>query len=131
HPADVGAQRWLIPTLDEYRRLYRESLDDPTAFWDRQAHSLKWLKPWGRVLDWNPPDAKWFVNGRLNACENCVDRQVKSSGDHTAILWEGEPIGAGGPEVRRLTYKDLQRETSKFGNVLKSLGVKKGDVVTI
>jgi len=135
HPADAGVPRWLVASMDEYRRLYRESMDNPTAFWESQARSLRWLKPWSRVLDWSPPDAKWFIGGKLNACDNCVDRQVKAGfGDQVALIWEGEPFAkefGGGPEIRRLTYKDLQIQTAKFGNVLKKLGVKKGDIVTI
>ena len=135
HPADVGMPRWLIGSLDQYKQLYQRSIEDPTGFWGDEAHKLHWMKPWSRVLDWNPPDAKWFVNGKINACDNCVDRLVKAGhGDEVAIVWEGEPVvgGSGGhPEIRKLTYRDLQRETSKFGNVLKGLGVQKGDVVTI
>ena len=132
HPADVGMPRWHIDSIEKYRTMYRQSIEDPSGFWDTQARSLHWLKPWSRLLDWTPPDARWFVNGKLNACDNCVDRQVKAGfGDQTAIIWEGEPIGKTGPEIRRLTYADLLRETAKFGNVLKTLGVKKGDVVTI
>jgi len=132
HPADVGMQRWLIDSMDRYRQLHKQSIEDPRGFWENQARTLHWMKPWSRVLDWTPPDAKWFVNGQLNACDNCVDRLVKAgNGDEVAIIWEGEPVGPKGPEIRRLTYADLQRETSKFGNVLKSMGVAKGDVVTI
>jgi acetyl-CoA synthetase len=132
HPADVRMPRWHIDSLEQYQRLYKQSLEDPTGFWESQARNLHWMKPWSRVLDWKPPDAHWFVNGKINACDNCVDRQVaQRHGDQTAIVWEGEPVGASGPEIRRLTYKDLQRETAKFANVLKLLGVKKGDVVTI
>ncbi len=132
HPADVGMSRWLIDSVEKYRQMHRQSVEDPSGFWESQARSLHWTRPWQRVLDWTPPDAKWFVRGQLNACDNCVDRQVKGGyGEQAAIIWEGEPVGKDGPEVRRLTYGDLQRETSKFGNVLKKLGVQKGDVVTI
>ena len=120
HPADVGMPRWLIPSMEQYREMYRKSIEDSTGFWEMQARSLHWIKPWTRVLDWNPPDAKWFVNGKINACDNCVDRMVKAGhGDEVAIVWEGEPMVGGHPEVRRLTYRDLLRETSKFGNVLR------------
>jgi acetyl-CoA synthetase len=132
HPADVGMPRWHIDTLDKYRAMHRQSVEDPAGFWENQARNLHWMKPWSRVLDWSPPDAKWFMGGKMNACDNCVDRQVRSGhGAQTAIIWEGEPVGKDGPEIRRLTYADLQRDTSKFANSLKSLGVKKGDVVTI
>jgi acetyl-CoA synthetase len=135
HPADLGIPRWHIDSLDRYRALHQHSLDDPGSFWESQARSLHWLKPWSRICDWDPAapwDTKWFVNARINACDNCVDRMVKAGhGDETAIIWEGEPVGAQGPEIRRLTYSDLLRETSKFANTLRKLGVKKGDVVTI
>ena len=82
-------------------------------------------------LEWDCPDAKWFTGGTTNIY-NCVDRQVADGqGDEVAIIWEGEPVGDGGPEVIKLTYADLQRETARFGNVLKQLGVGAGDVVTI
>jgi acetyl-CoA synthetase len=156
HPADLGMPRWHIDSLEQYRQMYKRSMEDPTGFWESQARTLHWMKPWTRILDWDPPDARWFVNGRINACDNCVDRLVKAGhGDEVAIVWEGEPVGNSGlhpegeiakarhgvprypdgagssPEIRRLTYKDLLRETSRFANVLKSLGVNKGDVVTI
>jgi acetyl-CoA synthetase len=132
HPADLGMPRWHIDSIEKYRALHKQSIDDPSGFWEAQARTLHWTKPWMRVLDWAPPDAKWFLHGQLNACDNCVDRQVKSGhADDVAIVWEGEPIHHNGPEIRRLTYKDLQRETAKFANVLKRLGVNKGDVVTI
>jgi acetyl-CoA synthetase len=132
HPADAGVPKWLIESMDRYRTLHRQSLEDPSGFWEAQARTLHWTKPWARVLDWTPPDAKWFLHGQLNACDNCVDRQVKTGhGDQTAIIWEGEPVSSKGPEIRRLTYADLLRDTSKFANILRSLGVKKGDVVTL
>ena len=126
-----------IRSFDEYAEMYAESIDNPSRFWGEKAAELDWFKKWDRVLEWNLPDAKWFIGGKTNLCHNCVDRQVKAGlGDKVAIVWEGEPIvdlpnGNKGPEIRRLTYKDLQRETSKFANVLKKLGVRKGDVVTI
>ncbi len=125
--------KWHIASMDEYKSLHKRSIDDPEGFWSEIAKELHWFTPWTKVLDWNPPDAKWFVGGTTNACYNCVDRQVEADhGDETAILWEGEPIDAdSGPEIRCLSYADLQHETSKFANALKVLGVKKGDIVTI
>src|SRR5438552_9446580 len=115
HPADLGMARWHVDSLEKYRALHKQSLEDPSGFWEAQARTLHWTKPWIRVLDWTPPDAKWFLHGQINACDNCCDRQVKSGhGDDVAIVWEGEPTRHDGPEIRRLTYKDLQRETSKF-----------------
>src|SRR5690606_14730278 len=110
-----------------------ESVDNPEKFWGEHAADLHWFTKWGRVLEWNLPDAKWFVGGKTNVCYNCIDRQIEAGlGDKVAIVWEGEPLEDGGkPLVRKLTYSDLLTEVSKFANVLKSLGVKKGDVVTI
>ncbi len=142
--AKLGFPRWHISSLDEYRKLHARSIDDPEGFWGEQARTLHWFTPWTKVLDWNPPDAKWFVGGRTNICYNCVDRQVQAGfGDQVAIIWEGEPVARASdsgprtqdagpfPEIRRLTYRDLLAETSRFASALKSLGVKKGDVVTI
>ncbi|MEX2216823.1 MAG: acetate--CoA ligase [Phycisphaeraceae bacterium] len=139
-PPSSFANKAHIRSLDEYEEMYAESIDNPERFWAEKAAELDWFKKWNRVLEWNLPDAKWFAGGRTNLCHNCVDRQVKAGlGDKVAIIWEGEPVGEGqgpgakgqGPDIRRLTYNDLLREVSKFANVLKSQGVKRGDVVTI
>ena len=131
-PGDVGMSRWLIDSLDEYKKMHQQSLDDPEGFWGKIASELHWFKKWDKVLDWNLPDAKWFVGGKTNICYNCLDRQIESGhGDDVAIIWEGEPMDGGKAEVRRLTYKDLHEETCRFANVLKASGVKKGDIVTI
>jgi acetyl-CoA synthetase len=124
---------WHIGSLEEYRALHRSSLEDPEGFWGEAAREFHWFQPWNSVLSGEMPDAKWFSGGTTNLCFNCVDRHVDSGhGDEVAIVWEGEPIGPGGePEVRRLTYAELRRETARFGNVLKKMGVKRGDVVTI
>lgn len=142
--AELGFARWHISSLEEYQKLHKKSLDDPEGFWASEAGCLSWFRRWDKVLEWNPPDAKWFVGGLLNACFNCVDRHVQNGhGEQVALVWEGEPIGpqtshlapgtayAKEPEIRRLTYRDLQIETSRVANVLKRLGVHKGDVVTI
>lgn len=111
--------------------MYRRSIDDPASFWGDVAKDFHWYRPWKKVVDWNVPDAKWFVDGTTNVCANCVDRQVENGhGDELAILWEGEPCSPD-PEVRRLTYRDLLREVSQTANALKSMGVRRGDVVTI
>jgi acetyl-CoA synthetase len=107
--------------------LYRKAARDPEAFWAACARDIVWLKPWKRVLAWNPPRARWFVGGKLNASVNCLDRHIGTAvGNKAAILWEGEP-----GEERTLTYAQLFRETCRFANVLKDLGVKKGDRVTL
>ncbi len=131
---EVGASKWLVNSFEEYKTMYDQSIADPESFWATIADDLHWFKKWDSVLEWNAPDAKWFVGGTTNVCYNCVDRQVESGhGDDVAILWEGEPVDdSGAPvDVRRITYKDLQSEVSKLANVLKSKGIGKGDVVTI
>ena len=121
-----------IASMADYESRYRRSIDDPESFWGEAAREYRWMKPFTTVLEWNCPDARWFADGTLNLCDNCVDRHVdEGHGDDTAIIWEGEPVGADGPEILRLSYRDLQRETAKFGNALKALGVGKGDIVTI
>ncbi|MCC7387132.1 MAG: acetate--CoA ligase [Phycisphaerales bacterium] len=130
--AELGMPRWHIASPEEYHALHRRSIEDPEGFWGGIAQELHWFKPWKKVLAWNPPDAKWFDGAKTNLCYNCVDRQViQGHGDDVAILWEGEPMPGGEPEVRRLTYKYLQQQTARLANALKSLGVKKGDVVTV
>ncbi|MFN8579583.1 MAG: acetate--CoA ligase [Gemmatimonadaceae bacterium] len=100
---------------------------DPVSYWAGEAAALDWMRPWDRVLDWEPPRAKWFVGGQLNVAANCVDRHVATARrNKAAIIFEGEP-----GDRRTLTYWDLYVEVRKFANVLKSLGVKKGDRVGI
>jgi len=106
--------------------LRKKATSDFISFWDEQAKNLTWFSPWDETLDWNPPFAKWFVGGKINASYNTLDVHQASKSDKTAILWEGE-----NGESRTLTYRDLFIQVQKFSNVLKSLGVKKGDRVTI
>jgi acetyl-CoA synthetase len=120
----AGAQ---IKSRAEYDRLYQEAKDDPEGFWAKIAQELHWFKPWDRVLEWKLPFAKWFLGGELNVSYNCLDRHVATwRKNKAAILWEGEP-----GDSRTLTYQQLLREVSKCANVLKSLGVQKGDRVAI
>ncbi len=133
-PADFGERVGgaVIADMADYEARWKRSIEDPEGYWDEVARGFDWSTPYSRVLEWDCPDARWFVGGRTNITDNCVDRQVRDGhGDEVAIIWEGEPVGDDGPEVLELTYADLQRETARFGNVLKSLGVTKGDVVTI
>ena len=96
-------------------------------FWATQARQLEWMKRWSKVLVWNPPHAKWFVGGKLNVSANCLDRHLEQGRrNKVAILWEGEP-----GDRRTLTYWELHREVSRFANVLKALGIKRGDRVGI
>jgi acetyl-CoA synthetase len=126
-PPESFSRSAHLKSLEEYRRLYDRSVKDPEGFWAEQAGALAWSRKWDRVLEWNPPFAKWFVGGTLNISENCLDRHVASGrGDKTAILWEGEP-----GETRAVTYAELLREVGRFANVLRALGVEKGDRVGI
>ena len=126
-PPESFAQAAHIKSLGEYRGLYEASLRDPEGFWAQQAETLRWSKKWDRVLEWNPPFAKWFSGGTLNISENCLDRHVSTwRKNKAAIIWEGEP-----GETRTLTYQELLREVGRFANVLKALGVRKGDRVGI
>jgi acetyl-CoA synthetase len=107
--------------------IYEAAARDHEKFWADQARQLEWIKPWTKVLEWDPPHAKWFTGGKLNVAANCIDRHAKGSrGDKAALIWEGEP-----GDERTLTYSDLYREVSKFANVLRKLGVRKGDRVAI
>lgn len=100
---------------------------DRLGFWEGWAEELDWFQRWNQVLEWNLPDAKWFVGGSLNACHNCVDRHVDAGlGDKIAILWEGEP-----GDVRTLTYSQVRDEVARIANGLKELGVVKGDRVCV
>src|SRR6186713_3588831 len=122
-PSDAFRAAAVANSDDVYARAER----DPEAFWASFAAELEWFTPWTQVLEWNPPHAKWFVGGTLNASVNCVDRHVRGPRrNKAAIIWEGEP-----GERRTLTYFDLYRQVSQFANVLKSLGVKKGDRVAL
>lgn len=99
---------------------------DFVSFWDKQAKNLSWFSPWEKTLDWNPPFAKWFVGGAINASYNALDIHQQNKADKPAILWEGE-----NGDSCILTYKDMWFKVQKLANVLKSLGVKKGDRITI
>ena len=125
-PADFAAKAH-VSGMAAYEELYRRSIDEPDAFWAEVAGELDWFTPWTRVLDWKAPHAQWFVGGKLNLCHNCVDRHALGTrAEKTAILWEGEP-----GEVRKLTFRELHAEVQRFANVLKQLGVKKGDRVNV
>ena len=104
----------------------RDADSDFISFWDKQAKLLSWFKNWENTLDWNPPFAKWFVGGKINASFNALDVHQNSKSSKTAIFWEGEDGTS-----REISYSELFEDVKKFANVLKSLGVKKGDRVTI
>ena len=116
-----------VSGLEDYERLHHRATHHPEEFWGDIAGQLHWFKPWDKVLEWDCPWAKWFSGGELNLSYNCLDRHVASGRrNKAALIWEGEP-----GEVETLTYQQLLIEVSKFANVLKSLGVKKGDRVGI
>jgi acetyl-CoA synthetase len=127
-PSDGFVQQALIPSLEQYKELYQQSIEDPEGFWSKQATELLlWQKKWDTVLKWEAPFAQWFVGGKLNVSENCLDRHLNGPRrNKAAIIWEGEP-----GEVRTLTYQQLHREVCKFANVLKRNHVQKGDRVII
>ncbi|MBM3496367.1 MAG: AMP-binding protein, partial [Armatimonadetes bacterium] len=107
--------------------IYDRAAADPEGFWASFAEELDWFQKWTKVLDWQPPHAKWFVDGKINVSYNCVDRHAKGARkDKVAIIFEGEP-----GDVRKITYGELYDEVNRFANVLKSLGVGKGDRVAI
>ena len=126
-PARAFAKKARIGSLEDYRKLYRESIDRPDKFWAREAKELTWQQPWQKVLEWKAPNAKWFVGGKLNVSENCLDRHLAGPRrNKAAIIWEGEP-----GEKRVLTYQQLHRDVCRFANVLKRNKIKKGDRVII
>ncbi len=126
-PSREFAKKARISSLEQYRRMYRESIRNPDKFWAREARELHWQKPWKKVLQWKAPSAKWFVGGKLNLSENCLDRHLQGARrNKAAIIWEGEP-----GDKRILTYQQLHREVCRFANVLKRNKIRKGDRVII
>jgi acetyl-CoA synthetase len=120
-------EAWRKDAIANDPGVYERAAKDPEAFWAGFASELEWMRPWTQVLDWHPPHAKWFVGGQLNASVNCLDRHIHTARRNTAaIIWEGEP-----GDRRTLTYWDLYRQVCQCANVLKSLGVRKGDRVAI
>ncbi|HEA54181.1 hypothetical protein LCGC14_0511480 [marine sediment metagenome] len=116
---------------EQYDEMYRQSVEDPDTFWGEHGKRLEWIKPYSKVknttFDYDNLSIKWFEDGQLNASVNCLDRHLATRGDQTAIVFEGDDPA----DSRHVTYRELHKETCKFANVLKGMGVKKGDVVTI
>jgi len=127
-PSAEFSQKAHIKSLDEYQQLYDKAKADPQKFWaDLAETELHWFQKWDTVLDWQPPFAKWFVGGKINISYNCLDRHLTTwRRNKAALIWEGEP-----GDSRTLTYAQLHREVCQFANVLKQLGVQKGDRVGI
>jgi len=126
-PAKEFSKKAHIGSLAEYKKLYAESIKSPEKFWGKQASLLTWQQKWSKVLEWKSPFAKWFVGGKLNVSENCIDRHLTGPRrNKAAIIWEGEP-----GEKRTITYQQLHREVCVFANILKRNGAKKGDRVLL
>lgn len=119
-----------IQSFEDYQKAYQYSVEQPEKFWEKQAEKLVWSKKWDKVLDWNfdEPKIEWFVGGKMNITENCLDRHLKQRGNKIALIWEPND-----PKERflRLTYRELHERVCKMANVLKRNGVKKGDRVCI
>ena len=127
-PDDFAKAAWC--DNDKYLEMYQRSVEDPEEFWAVQGARIDWIKPYSKVKDVSfvAPDVhiKWFEDGTLNASANCLDRHLETRGDQVAFLWEGDDPG----ESKSLTYRQLYEQVCKFANVLKSLGIKKGDRVS-
>jgi acetyl-CoA synthetase len=129
-PSDSVKTKATIKTMEEYKKLYEKSIKDPEKFWGELAEELDWKKKWNKVLEWDfsKPEIKWFVGGKLNASYNCLDKHLNTwRRNKVALIWQGEPL----EENRSFTYQQLYYHVCKFANVLKKLGVKKGDRVSI
>ena len=125
---EIAAKAW-VPSLDEYKRLYRLSLDDPEGFWRKQAEIVSWFHPPSSVydVDMKEVDFSWYGGGRLNACYNCVDRHVATQPEKTAIIWAGDESG----EYRTVSYAELKHHVARVANVLLAHGVRRGDRVAV
>jgi acetyl-CoA synthetase len=125
-PAEFAAKAH-VKSLGQYEEMYRRSVERPDEFWAEAAGELEWFAPWTKVLEGEAQHAKWFVGGKLNLSHNCVDRHALGARkDKVALLWEGEP-----GEVRKITYGELHGQVQRFANVLKGLGIKRGDRVAV
>jgi len=129
-PHPDTTQKAHISSLEQYKKIYNESISNPEEFWAKIAERIDWYQPWNKVREYDFVNGKieWFSNGKLNASYNCLDRHVNNGyGDETAIIWEGNDPN----QSRTFTYKELLKEVSQFANGLKDLGVKKGDRVCL
>jgi len=122
---------YRIRTFEEYQNEYKKSVENPEGFWADKAEKFSWQKKWDKVVDWNfsEPSIKWFLNGKMNITENCLDRHLKDRADQTAIIWE--PNDPKKDKTRKLTYSELHNQVCRFSNVLKNNGAKKGDRICI
>jgi acetyl-CoA synthetase len=129
-PKKEFVERAHVKSMEEYKKMYEESIRDPPAFWEKRADQLDWYKKWDSVFEWDKENVKftWFKGGKLNVSYNCLDRHLKTwRKNKAAIIWQGEPD----EDVRTFTYQELHHEVCKFANVLKASGLKKGDRVAL
>ena len=132
HPVNPDFAAQANVNAEQYKEMYERSINDPDGFWAEQAEKyISWFKPWDKVSDYsfdqNHLHINWFTGAKLNVSHNCIDRHLETRGDQVAIIWEGDSPD----EERKITYRELHEEVSKFANVLKSQGVKKGDRVCL
>jgi len=131
-PSAEYASLSRIKTRADYDRMYRESIEQPDAFWRRETSELVFRKPWQKLLTWELPHARWFAGAELNVTESCLDRHLTTATRHkTAILWEGESDEGSPQSIRRISYEELHAEVVRCAGALARLGVKKGDRVAI
>ena len=130
-PPEKGRDQAWVKSMEQYKAAYAESMNDPEAYWAKRAGELvTWDKKWDKVLEYDLsiPEVKWFLGGKLNISANCLDRHLSDGrADKTAIIWQGEPED----DVKTYTYRELHKEVSRFANVLKKKGIKRGDRVAI
>lgn len=129
YPTALAVSQATALSVDDYKRLYRQSIDDPDGFWVEQAKRLDWIKPWSSVqqADLASGEAKWFAGGKLNVSYNCIDRHLAKRGEQTALLWEGDDP----KDSQAISYRELHRQVCRLANALKARGVSKGDRVCI
>ncbi len=126
-PPAAFSQHARISSMEQYRELHAESINSPETFWAREAEELSWMEPWDKVLEWNAPDAQWFVNAKTNMSYNCLDRHLTSHRrNKAALIWEAES-----GETETITYAQLHAKVCQFANGLTDLGVQKGDRVLL
>lgn len=128
NPPPEFSKKAFIKSLDEYKKIYEDSIKDPASFWEAKADQLSWFRKWKNTYSWDSEKAicKWFEGGKLNASYNCLDRHLSTRGNRIAIMWEGD-----GGDTATYTYEQLYDEVCKFANVLKNRGIKKGDRIAI
>ncbi len=133
HASDEHRQNAWVKSMDEYKALYKESIDDPEGFWTKMADQFYWKEKWSSVRNYNysiskgPINIEWFKGGKTNISYNCIDRHLETRSDQTALIWEGNSVG----EDQEITYNQLHKKVCRFANALKAKGVQKGDRVAI